>query len=178
MLKVPTMLRPHNPFCFCLDQAQTTSLALTTIIITSTTIAIITTIRQHLFSPPTISTDQQTNLRCALNTRLSSRFQLHHFHHHHHRKHVKCGRCVKNALPFLSYLTTPVNFNILSKLPRSNCVVFAIHSYIDPLTSLTESPRAAEMIARYRNNLRESHLCKQRTLSYIITHLRCSMQYF
>ena len=158
MLKVPTMLRPPTTrfvsvsikLKLLLHHNQRPITIISTIIaIISPTIStiIIATIRQHIFSPPTTSTDPPTTLQCALNTRLSSRFHLHHFHHHHHHKHVKCRRCGRRV-------KIAVHFNIVSKLPQSKCLVLAIHSYIDPLTSLTESPRAAG----YSNIYRDGHL--------------------
>ena len=45
-------------------------------------------------------------------------------------------------------LALRTEYQTIFKLPVSNCIVFSIHSYIDPLHTLRESPRAAEMIAR------------------------------
>ena len=45
-------------------------------------------------------------------------------------------------------LALRTEYQTIFKLPVSNCIVFSIHSYINPLHTLRESPRAAEMIAR------------------------------
>ena len=45
-------------------------------------------------------------------------------------------------------LAVRTEYQTIFKLPSSNCLVFAIHSYIDPLHTFKESPRAAEMIVR------------------------------
>merc|ERR1719187_296040 len=44
----------------------------------------------------------------------------------------------------LTDLALRTEYQTIVRLPNSDCVVFVIHSYIDPLTSLVNSPRAAD----------------------------------
>ena len=50
-------------------------------------------------------------------------------------------------------LAVRAEYQTVFKLAHSGCLVFAVHSYIDPLTSLAEAPRAAEMVARTTANM-------------------------
>ena len=55
-------------------------------------------------------------------------------------------------------LALRTEYQTIVRLPDSDCVVFVIHSYIDPLTSLVNSPRAADMIARATDNMNDKTL--------------------
>eukprot|EP00092_Neocalanus_flemingeri_P002053 GFUD01002191.1.p1 GENE.GFUD01002191.1~~GFUD01002191.1.p1 ORF type:complete len:380 (+),score=82.91 GFUD01002191.1:109-1248(+) len=44
-------------------------------------------------------------------------------------------------------------YQTIFKLPTSGCLVFGIHSYIDPLESLVLTPKAAAMVARTTKNM-------------------------
>ena len=67
-------------------------------------------------------------------------------------------------------------YQTIFKLPKSKCLVFAIHSYIDPLSTLSESPRAAEMIARATEKMNSDTLnyrgVNERAKETIVTFLR------
>lgn len=67
-------------------------------------------------------------------------------------------------------------YQTVFKLPRTGCLVFAIHSYIDCLDDLVESPRAAEMIARATENMNSSTLkyrgVNQESKERIVTFLK------
>jgi len=73
-------------------------------------------------------------------------------------------------------LAVRTEYQTIFKLPVSNCLVFAIHSYIDPLHALTESPRAAEMIARATEKMNPATLnyrgINERAKETIVTFLR------
>merc|ERR1719187_606933 len=58
----------------------------------------------------------------------------------------------------LADLALRTEYQTIVRLPISDCVVFVIHSYIDPLTSLVNSPGAADMIARATNNMNDKTL--------------------
>jgi len=73
-------------------------------------------------------------------------------------------------------LAVRTEYQTIFKLPNSKCLVFAIHSYIDPLLTLTESPRAAEMIARATDKMNSDTLnyrgINERAKETIVTFLR------
>ena len=73
-------------------------------------------------------------------------------------------------------LAVRTEYQTIFKLPNSGCLVFAIHSYIDPLHTLTESPRAAEMIARATEKMNSDTLnyrgVNDRAKETIVTFLR------
>ena len=48
----------------------------------------------------------------------------------------------------ISDLAVRTEYQTIFKLPSSGCLVFGIHTYIDPLDSLTVTPKAATMIGR------------------------------
>ena len=58
-------------------------------------------------------------------------------------------------------------YQTIFKLPKSGCLVFGIHSYIDPLDKLVETPKAADMIGRATSNMNE------KTLKYRGVNLKC-----
>ena len=63
------------------------------------------------------------------------------------------GEVASNALiPIgsrsISDLGVRTEYQTIFKLPRSGCIVFGIHTYLDPLESYQQSPRAASMIGR------------------------------
>jgi len=49
-------------------------------------------------------------------------------------------------------------YQTIFKLPKSGCLVFGIHSYIDPLESLIVTPKAAAMVARTTMNMDKNTL--------------------
>ena len=73
-------------------------------------------------------------------------------------------------------LAVRTEYQTIFKLPNSKCLVFAIHSYIDPLSTLSESPRAAEMIARATEKMNSDTLnyrgVNERAKETIVTFLR------
>ena len=58
-------------------------------------------------------------------------------------------------------------YQTIFKLPKSGCLVFGIHSYIDPLDKLKKTPKAADMIGRATSNMNE------KTLKYRGVNQRC-----
>ena len=58
-------------------------------------------------------------------------------------------------------------YQTIFKLPKSGCLVFGIHSYIDPLDKLKKTPKAADMIGRATSNMNEN------TLKYRGINQRC-----
>ena len=53
----------------------------------------------------------------------------------------------------ISELAVRTEYQTIFKLPSSGCLVFGIHTYIDPLESLATSPRAAAMVGRTTENM-------------------------
>ena len=53
----------------------------------------------------------------------------------------------------ISELAVRTEYQTIFKLPSSGCLVFGIHTYIDPLESLATSPKAAAMVARTTENM-------------------------
>ena len=74
----------------------------------------------------------------------------------------------------ISELALRSEYQTIFKLPKTGCVVFGIHSYIDPLESLNESPKAAVMVARATSKMDEKTLkyrginttCKESIITY------------
>ena len=58
----------------------------------------------------------------------------------------------------ISDLALRTEYQTVFKLPSSGCVVFAVHSYIDPLENLVASPKAAQMIVRATEHMNQSTL--------------------
>lgn len=53
----------------------------------------------------------------------------------------------------ISELAVRSEYQTIFKLPVSGCLVFGVHSYIDPLESLVVTPRAAAMVGRTTANM-------------------------
>jgi len=58
----------------------------------------------------------------------------------------------------ISELAVRTEYQTIFKLPSSGCIVFGIHSYIDPLESLVVTPKAAAMVGRTTENMDEKTL--------------------
>jgi hypothetical protein len=67
-------------------------------------------------------------------------------------------------------------YQTVFKLPKSGCLVFQIHSYIDGLQQLVNSPRAAEMVARATGAMGPDTLSyrgvNQQSKDIILTYLK------
>ena len=64
----------------------------------------------------------------------------------------------------ISELAIRSEYQTIFKLPKSGCIVFGIHSYIDPLEAFERSPKAAAMIER-ATNVMDDKVLKYRGLS-------------
>ena len=53
----------------------------------------------------------------------------------------------------ISELAVRTEYQTIFKLPSSGCLVFGIHTYIDPLESMASSPKAAAMVGRTTENM-------------------------
>ena len=53
-----------------------------------------------------------------------------------------------SAAKNVAEMAVRVEYQSILKLPKTDTVVFCLHTYMDPLTSLRKAPRAAEMMAR------------------------------
>ena len=58
----------------------------------------------------------------------------------------------------ISELAVRSEYQTIFKLPLSGCLVFGVHSFIDPLESLVVTPKAAAMVGRTTRNMDEKTL--------------------
>ena len=58
----------------------------------------------------------------------------------------------------ISELGVRTEYQTIFKLPGSGCIVFGIHTYLDPLETFKQSPRAAAMIGRSTSQMDENIL--------------------